>query len=78
MLLNRDGTRTMTQRTSTATTTPQQDLLLALFLVVLCVAMRLVPHVSNFSPVAAAALGLAPPPPAPTRPPRGRPPFDRR
>jgi hypothetical protein len=45
----------MTQRTSTATTL-RQDLLLALLLVVLCVVMRLVPHVSNFSPVAAAAL----------------------
>lgn len=45
----------MTPRTST-TTTLRQDLLLALFLVVLCVVMRLVPHVSNFSPVAAAAL----------------------
>ena len=50
----------MTQRTETATTLRQgllhRDLLLALFLVVLCVVMRLVPHVSNFSPVAAAAL----------------------
>jgi hypothetical protein len=50
----------MTPRTSTATTLRQgllrQDLLLALFLVVLCVVMRLVPHLSNFSPVAAAAL----------------------
>jgi hypothetical protein len=55
MLLLRDGTWTMTPRTST-TTTLRQDLLLALFLVVLCVDMRLVPHVSNFSPVAAAAL----------------------
>jgi hypothetical protein len=55
MLLLRDGTRTMTQRTQSATTL-RQDLLLALFLVVLCVVMRLVPHVSNFSPVAAAAL----------------------
>jgi hypothetical protein len=45
----------MTPRTSTATTL-RQDLLLALFLVVLCVVMRLVPHLSNFSPVAAAAL----------------------
>ena len=45
----------MTQRTSTAATL-RQDLLLALLLVVLCVVMRLVPHVSNFSPVAAAAL----------------------
>src|SRR5262245_47084799 len=55
MLLLRDGTRTMTSRTSAATTL-RQDLLLALFLVVLCVVMRLLPHASNFSPVAAAAL----------------------
>jgi hypothetical protein len=55
MLLLRDGTRTMTPRTDSALTL-RQDLLLALFLVVLCVVMRLVPHVSNFSPVAAAAL----------------------
>jgi hypothetical protein len=55
MLLLRDGTRTMTPRTSTATTL-RQDLLLALFLVVLCVVMRLLPHVSNFSPIAATAL----------------------
>jgi len=49
----------MTPRTDSATTLRQdlrQDLLLALFLVVLCVALRLPPHVSNFSPVAAAAL----------------------
>ncbi|MBX9827533.1 MAG: hypothetical protein K2Z80_15790 [Xanthobacteraceae bacterium] len=45
----------MTPRTFTATTL-RQDLLLALFLVVLCVVMRLLPHASNFSPVAAAAL----------------------
>src|SRR5882757_9970646 len=32
------------------------DLLLALALVALCVAVRLLPHVSNFSPVAATAL----------------------
>ena len=32
------------------------DLLLALFLIGLCVAARQLPHVSNFSPVAAAAL----------------------
>jgi len=32
------------------------DLLLALALIALCVAVRLLPHVSNFSPVAAAAL----------------------
>ena len=32
------------------------DLLLALALVALCIAARLLPHVSNFSPVAAAAL----------------------
>jgi hypothetical protein len=55
MLLLRDGTRTMTPRTDSATTF-RQDLLLALFLVVLCLVMRLLPHVSNFSPVAAAAL----------------------
>jgi hypothetical protein len=55
MLLLRDGTRTMTPRTQSATTL-RQDLSLALFLVVLCVVMRLLPHVSNFSPVAAAAL----------------------
>jgi hypothetical protein len=55
MLLLRDGTRTMTPRTDSALTL-RQDLLLAMFLVVLCVVMRLVPHVSNFSPVAAAAL----------------------
>jgi hypothetical protein len=55
MLLLRDGTRAMTPRTSTASTL-RQDLLLALFLVVLCVIMRLLPHVSNFSPIAAAAL----------------------
>jgi uncharacterized protein DUF6580 len=55
MLLLRDGTRTMTQRAVSASTL-RQDLLLALFLVVLCIVMRLVPHVSNFSPVAAAAL----------------------
>lgn len=58
LLLLRDGTRTMTRRTSTAPTL-RQDLLLALFLVVLCVVMRLLPHVSNFSPVAAAALFAA-------------------
>jgi hypothetical protein len=49
----------MTPRTDSAATLRQdlrQDLLLALFLVVLCVALRLLPHVSNFSPVAAAAL----------------------
>ena len=34
----------------------RSDLLLALFLVALAVAVRLLPHVSNFSPVAAAAL----------------------
>ena len=45
----------MTQRTFSATTL-RQDLLLALFLVALCVVMRLLPHMSNFSPVAAAAL----------------------
>jgi Family of unknown function (DUF6580) len=45
----------MTPRTDSATTL-RQDLLLALFLVVLCVVMRLLPHVSNFSPIAAAAL----------------------
>jgi len=45
----------MTPRTDSATTL-RQDLLLALFLVVLCVVMRLLPHASNFSPVAAAAL----------------------
>lgn len=45
----------MSPRTSPAPTL-RQDLLLALFLVVLCVVMRLVPHMSNFSPVAAAAL----------------------
>jgi hypothetical protein len=45
----------MTTHTDSATTL-RQDLLLALFLVVLCVALRLLPHVSNFSPVAAAAL----------------------
>src|SRR6185369_5307543 len=36
--------------------TLRADLLLALALIGLCVAMRLLPHVSNFSPVAAAAL----------------------
>jgi hypothetical protein len=45
----------MTPRTQSATSL-RQDLLLALFLVVLCVVMRLLPHVSNFSPIAAAAL----------------------
>jgi hypothetical protein len=44
----------MTPRTDSAAA--RQDLLLALFLVVLCVGMRLLPHVSNFSPVAATAL----------------------
>ena len=48
----------MTTRTDSAAALRhlRQDLLLALFLVVLCVAMRLLPHVSNFSPVAATAL----------------------
>jgi hypothetical protein len=49
----------MTPRTDSAAALRQdlrQDLLLALFLVVLCVGMRLLPHVSNFSPVAATAL----------------------
>jgi hypothetical protein len=45
----------MTDRTRTATTL-RHDLLLALGLIALCVAVRLLPHVSNFSPVAAAAL----------------------
>ena len=45
----------MTPRTDSATTL-RQDLLLALVLVVLCVVLRLLPHVSNFSPVAVAAL----------------------
>jgi hypothetical protein len=34
----------------------RSDLLLALALIALCVAVRMLPHVSNFSPVAAAAL----------------------
>jgi len=37
-------------------TSLRSDLLLALALIGLCVAVRMLPHVSNFSPVAAAAL----------------------
>jgi hypothetical protein len=46
----------MTARATTATISLRTDLLLSLFLVALCVAGRLLPHVSNFTPVAAAAL----------------------
>jgi uncharacterized protein DUF6580 len=47
---------TMTDRTDPSTRTLRADLLLALALIALCVAARLLPHVQNFSPVAAAAL----------------------
>jgi hypothetical protein len=43
-------------RTDLSTRSLRADLLLALALIALCVAARLLPHVQNFSPVAAAAL----------------------
>src|ERR1700740_2149970 len=52
----RDGTQTMTDRSDLSTRSLRADLLLALALIALCVAARLLPHVQNFSPVAAAAL----------------------
>jgi hypothetical protein len=46
----------MTDRTELSTRSLRADLLLAFALIALCVAARLLPHVQNFSPVAAAAL----------------------
>ena len=46
----------MTDRTDSSTHSLRADLLLAFALIALCVAARLLPHVQNFSPVAAAAL----------------------
>ena len=46
----------MTDRTDPSTRSLRADLLLAFALIALCVAARLLPHVQNFSPVAAAAL----------------------
>src|SRR5882672_3466236 len=57
-LPRRDGTRMMTARHNSISQNAslRADLLLALALIGLCVAARMLPHVSNFSPVAAAAL----------------------
>jgi hypothetical protein len=46
----------MTDRSGFSTRSLRGDLMLALALIALCVAARLLPHVQNFSPVAAAAL----------------------
>ena len=46
----------MTDRTDPSTRSLRADLMLAFALIALCVAARLLPHVQNFSPVAAAAL----------------------
>src|SRR5262245_5928721 len=48
--------RPMTDRTDQSTRSLRADFVLALALIALCVAARLLPHVQNFSPVAAAAL----------------------